>query len=557
MAVAAAQKNREMFAIKKSYSIENGYPARRRSLVDDARFETLVVKQTKQSVLEEARQRTNDSESDHQTEIILSSDDENVETLACAAKDGEAKAEASSDSDTKPDEDYDDDAGLTEEEVVLMKTIAESPDSEHTVQKAAFVLRLREGIGSLARILKTIENFKGTVTHVESRPSKREGLQFDVLVKVDMTKQCLLQLIRNLRQSSALDGVTLLADNSVSIKDPWFPRHASELDNCNHLMTKYEPDLDMNHPGFADKEYRARRKVIAEIAFAYKYGDQIPSIPYTETETETWCRVFNTVVDLIPKHACVEYQKAFRKLQEEKIFEANRIPQLQEVSEFLKKNTGFTLRPAAGLLTARDFLSSLAFRVFQSTQYIRHIKTPFHTPEPDCIHELLGHMPLLADPSFAQFSQEIGLASLGASDEEIEKLSTIYWFTVEFGLCKEGQEVKAYGAGLLSAYGELLHSLSDKCERRPFEPQTTAVQKYQDQEYQPIYFVAESFEDAKEKFRRWVATMSRSFEVRYDPHTQRVEVLDSVDRLENLVSQLNTEMTHLTNAINKIKKSFA
>lgn len=559
MAVAAAQKNREMFAIKKSYSIENGYPARRRSLVDDARFETLVVKQTKQSVLEEARQRANGEETicPDTERYASSSDDEQVETLACAAKDGEAKAEVSSDSDIGKPEDYDNDVGLTEEEVVLAKTIAECPESEHTVQKAALVLRLREGIGSLARILKTIENFKGTVTHVETRPSKKEGLQFDVLVKIDMTRQCLLQLIRNLRQSSALDGVTLLGDNSVSIKDPWFPRHASELDNCNHLMTKYEPDLDMNHPGFADKEYRARRKVIAEIAFAYKYGDPIPNIPYTETENETWSRVFNTIVDLVPKHACVEYRRTFRKLQEEKIFESHRIPQLQEVSEFLKKNTGFTLRPAAGLLTARDFLSSLAFRVFQSTQYIRHIKTPYHTPEPDCIHELLGHMPLLADPSFAQFSQEIGLASLGASDEEIEKLSTIYWFTVEFGLCKEGSEVKAYGAGLLSAYGELLHALSDKCEHRSFDPKTTAVQKYQDQEYQPIYYVAESFEDAKEKFRRWVSTMSRPFEVRYDPHTQRVEVLDSVDRLENLVSQLNTEMTHLTNAINKLKKSFA
>ena len=562
MAVAAAQKNREMFAIKKSYSIENGYPARRRSLVDDARFETLVVKQTKQSVLEEARQRANDSitDQDHlETErYASSSDDEQAETLACAAKHGEAKAEvSSSESDGRPDEDYNDDAGLTEEEVVLAKTIAECPENENAVQKAALVLRLREGISSLARILKTIENFKGTVTHVESRPSKKEGLQFDVLVKVDMTRQSLLQLIRNLRQSAALDGVTLLADNSVSIKDPWFPRHASELDNCNHLMTKYEPDLDMNHPGFADKEYRARRKIIAEIAFAYKYGDLIPSIPYTETENDTWSRVFNTVVDLVPKYACVEYQRVFKKLQEEKIFEAHRIPQLQEVSDFLKKSTGFTLRPAAGLLTARDFLSSLAFRVFQSTQYIRHINSPYHTPEPDCIHELLGHMPLLADPSFAQFSQEIGLASLGASDEEIEKLSTIYWFTVEFGLCKEGQEVKAYGAGLLSAYGELLHALSDKCEHRAFEPTTTALQKYQDQEYQPIYYVAESFEDAKEKFRRWVATMSRPFEVRYDPHTQRVEVLDSVDRLENLVSQLNTEMTHLTNAIDKIKRSFA
>lgn len=111
-------------------------------------------------------------------------------------------------------------------------------------------------------------------------------------------------------------------------------------------------------------------------------GDTIPKIVYSDVENQTWGAVFRTVLDLMPKHACLEYRTVFAKLQKDGIFCETRIPQLDEMSNFLRQNTGFTLRPAAGLLTARDFLASLAFRIFQSTQYVRHVNSPYHTPEP-------------------------------------------------------------------------------------------------------------------------------------------------------------------------------
>lgn len=170
----------------------------------------------------------------------------------------------------------------------------------------------------------------------------------------------------------------------------------------------------------------------------------------------------------------------------------------------MQQRTGFTIRPVSGLLSSRDFLNGLAFRVFFSTQYLRHSSMPLYTPEPDLVHEFMGHAPMFADPDFADFSQEIGLASLGASDEEVAKLATCYWFSVEFGLvhgafAKSG-EYKAFGAGLLSSFGELEYSCSSTrpaggsmeiSKVLPWDPSVAANTKYPITCYQPTYFVAE------------------------------------------------------------------
>lgn len=338
-----------------------------------------------------------------------------------------------------------------------------------------------------------------------------------------------------------------------------FPRHVSHLDQCNHLLIKYEPELDPTHPGFYDLEYRQRRKEIAQIAFDYNYGQPIPQVQYNDKEIETWKFIYLRLKEAYKKYACKQHNEAIRQLELECGYSENKIPQLEQVSQFLMKRTGWQLRPAAGLLSARDFLASLAYRVFQTTQYIRHWGNPEHSVEPDCIHELMGHIPMLCDPKFAQFSQEIGLASLGASDEQIEKFATLYWFTVEFGLCHEGsgsdRRLKCYGAGLLSSYGEMEHALeTNKPALKEFVPEETAVETYDDAEYQVTYYVAQSFDDAKLKIKQYAEKhLNRQFEIYYDPYTSSVRVLDSLDQLDIFAEQIKNDIMRLSSGIARLR----
>ena len=243
---------------------------------------------------------------------------------------------------------------------------------------------------------------------------------------------------------------------------PWFPRHVSDLDKVsNRVIDGGEggaQELQADHPGFTDKEYVARRKELAGIAMRYKWNEKIPYIEYRPEETRTWGVVYRELANM-REHACREYRDIIESMEREIGYGPNAIPQAQDISDFLGRRTGFQLRPVAGLLSSRDFFAGLAYRIFFSTQYIRHSSKPLYTPEPDICHELLGHAPMFADPDFADFSQEFGLASLGASDEDISRLAHCYWYSVEFDLLRERGELKAYGAGLLSSFGEMNHAI--------------------------------------------------------------------------------------------------
>jgi len=405
--------------------------------------------------------------------------------------------------------------------------------------------------GELSNALEIFEKNKVNLKKIDSQPDSNEEY-FKIYCDVEGTSETenIANSIKQLHDQIGEKNLRVIGSEKKDI--PWFPRTPSDLDLLSRKTMEYGSELDCNHPGFKDEKYRERRRYIAELAQKYKHGEPLPEVQYTEDENKTWNIVYTNLKKLYPTHACKEHNKVMPLLEKFAGYGPEKIPQLNQVSDFLQKCTGWVLRPVAGLLSTRDFINALAFRIFHSTQYIRHSSVPMYTPEPDVIHELVGHVPLLADPAFANFSQAIGLASLGASDEDIERLGTMYWFTIEFGLCKEKEGLRAYGAGILSSFGELEHALSDKPEKVPFDPFVASTTKYIITEYQMKYFITESFQDALSKVELFAHSLARPFTIHYDPYTHTVEILDSKEKTLDYALKLKIEFDNLCEAMKKL-----
>jgi phenylalanine-4-hydroxylase len=262
-----------------------------------------------------------------------------------------------------------------------------------------------------------------------------------------------------------------------------------------------EVALDRDHPGFADPDYRARRNAIAAASAGHQPGQPIPVIEYTDVEHDVWRTVSR---QLAPKHeayACREYRAAEARLA----LPTDRVPQLADVTARLERLTSFAISPVPGLVPTRTFYGSLADRTFLSTQYVRHPSVPLYTPEPDIIHEVIGHANFLASPRMADLYEEAGRASRRAeSDGALDFFSRVFWFTIEFGVLWEDGELRTYGSGILSSFGELDHFRA--AEIREWDIPAMGTQSYDITVYQPVLFAARSFDHAADALHEFFST---------------------------------------------------
>jgi phenylalanine-4-hydroxylase len=302
-----------------------------------------------------------------------------------------------------------------------------------------------------------------------------------------------------------MTGAAMLTE-TVTTSNPAFSVdniHISDADlpPFNDMPFEDIEELHLDHPGASDLEYRKRRDYIASLSKKFRETGVITDVEYNEDEQGIWRHVATRLEELHQKHASPFYLKAKRDLG----ISTERIPQLTEMNRRLKELTNFRLAPVEGLVDTRAFLSWLSWRTMLSTQYIRHHSRPEYTPEPDIVHEAIGHIPMFTNPNFADYSQFIGHGARIATDEQIEELGRLYWFTVEFGLVEHEGDVKAYGAGLLSSFGELEHAFSDKVERRPFDLEQVINHDFTYSDMQPVLYVIPSYAELKEATRKYIS----------------------------------------------------
>ena len=253
--------------------------------------------------------------------------------------------------------------------------------------------------------------------------------------------------------------------------------------------------------------------------YADNYGDKGYNNPehlfisqrykgYTQENQETWTTLYDHQMDYLVDCASDVYLEGARAIN----LVRQRIPHLegpQSINSHLQDLTGWQSKAVPGYLPAKAFFACLAERLFPTTIVIRPKEQISYLPEPDIFHDVFGHVPLHADPVFADFLQSYGQAALLTDDPvKLTELARLFWFTVEFGLIYQNGTLKLYGSGLISSPGESKHALEHSgVDRRPFNLEEICQTEFRIDQYQPILYVLDSFEELRDAMRTYAATL--------------------------------------------------
>jgi len=228
-------------------------------------------------------------------------------------------------------------------------------------------------------------------------------------------------------------------------------------------------------------------------------GSEIVKPIYSAENHDNWRFLFNRQMDLLPGRAGQAFLDGVRLLG----LNDNGIPGLAELSAALESATRWKIARIPGLLHEREFFELIAQRVFPSTDYVREKHELDYTPAPDCFHDIFGHMPMLTEPAVADFYHLFGKSALNAAGNQRTCLERLHWFTIEFGLIRQAEGLRVFGAGIMSSKNEVVHALSDEVEVIPFSLGKVIEQDYEVWHLQPRLFALESFDQLVSEFREW------------------------------------------------------
>lgn len=214
---------------------------------------------------------------------------------------------------------------------------------------------------------------------------------------------------------------------------------------------------------------------------------------YTEEDVEVWNLLFEEQKKNLPGKAHPEYLNCLDQLSS--VLNARTIPHFEKLNQQLTAENGWSIEVVPGLISVEEFFEYLANKKFCSSTWMRAKENLEYLEEPDMFHDIFGHVPLLMNSDYSDFAQKLGkLGQKYAHDDAVlKKLQRLYWFTIEFGLIRSDQELRIYGAGIISSSGETNHIYEDDIEVLDYDLSKLLEQDFNISEIQSRYFVIDSF----------------------------------------------------------------